>query len=114
VCVADYAAGFKVDKADKSWRPATFKTEEKYIVKKSKDSEDMFVTKLGDKYSSFVCDARDPDLPYIRCSGFGDFFMNYENGRFEARGPHAFAITNKVLVEGENDVWMEIGKCSPL
>ena len=92
LCVSNMATGFKLAK-DGVWRQTNFKADRKYLVKEPVKGDDFLsnyafvVEHFGEGVFSSMCKRGLGRIEYISCEG--------------------------LHVEGEN-VFVEIGKCSPL
>jgi hypothetical protein len=116
LCVADSASGFHFDDSLGKWVPKIFRTDAKWVVRKSKTAGMYEVVKMGDKdVSYFDCEIRDRlAKAFYDCEGIGTFHFNIESGRYMARSPQMY-LSNKGLFADDPkfDEWAEIGTCSP-
>jgi hypothetical protein len=126
ICIAESAAGFSYDAAQKTWRSATFRTDSKYVVNKSKSSEEWEFKPVGEKVAYSRCSFQDKDSDKLVChDAYGwEFRMDKYNLRFlylyklgywddRGRRPRPKEV-EQWLAEGKRQPHMEIGKCSPL
>ena len=120
LCVADSAAGFSFDKANKTWRHANFRTDKKYILSRSKQPGVAWDVKdFGVPVAT--CKSNFNDRGFLFCQGFGyEFRFNKNNSRFMIAYLIGYWSDSPVQKgslssdEGANTPSIEIGKCSPL
>lgn len=120
LCVAEKSSGFSFDPRIGSWKTATFRTEAKYLIARSKEPGYAFqVTRIGDNYAMANCkeDFNEPGYLFCRELG-GEFKFNKKNGRFltvYSLGYYNVVLgVNTITDETSDTPSMEIGKCSPL
>jgi hypothetical protein len=122
VCAATHAAGFRFDKTRSEWVSATFRTDNKYVVRPS-TSEDValiptehniqwVVVKVGDTRPTGYCEDNFGDNGILSCEGIDEFVVNSRTLRFEHRSNLGYAISPGE--DGDFTPYMEIGTCSPL
>jgi hypothetical protein len=122
LCIADTATGFRFEKSTGSWKQASNKPDSKYLITKtSKDKESVTgpdgwqVKQLGQSANTTLCkDGFDED-GYLVCYNYLDVFrMNKNNGRYLYVYLVGYWDAGKKHPEGNDNPYMEIGKCSSL
>jgi hypothetical protein len=133
LCVSDKAAGFSYDKKTKSWNPITFRTSDKYIVRKPSSNEmSLLQSVYGDalKPTSYVvvtlgesdpllCDDIDKLTGVITCGGrFEQFAIEPHSLRmqryYKAGYLSQYSEYNAKRKEDPDTPEIQIGRCSPL
>jgi hypothetical protein len=117
LCVAEDSNGFFYDESSKKWaRSGFYINDHKYIVKPSTGRYKYTITKLGNKFSTFACDAGFNDHGMLDCETSADslygvykfFKMNHLTGRFTLYYMAGY-------LQGDNNddsPSVTIGKCS--
>ena len=73
LCVIDQETGFTHDKASGEWKQMNFKEQPKFVVSRSKDSEGIWVTKLGMPGNWALCRKDFLEDGSLLCLGASEF-----------------------------------------
>jgi hypothetical protein len=135
----EQATGFRFDTESNLWRQASFRAEQKFILKRTdeKQYEVMPGTRVrvagvwavwefgNDHWPAFICRSEFSEYGGLWCESATTerFGFNLTNGRFitdnllgyiQPGMPGYRGIDGKVLPEGSNTPSMQIGKCAAL
>jgi hypothetical protein len=124
LCLAEVAGGVSYDRQQKQWKGTSFKTDGKYIIKKSTYKPDEYKLEIrvfgesedpGSK-PNFLCKEA-PDH-WLKCKGADatQFFeMSITNLKFQiVSGSGYLIVKSKVEDLYAGTPYIEIGKCSSL
>lgn len=95
----------------REWEPAYFKTDEKYVLKRKKETE-WTLTMMGSSFG-YPCEMQARST-FVHCKGFLDFWMNTETMRFQRNSVLVGTIIKHKDGEPPESVFMQIGRCAPL
>ena len=111
LCTAEQCTGFRFTKGNKKWEQSFFKSDQKFIFAKKKDSGVYTLTRPGD--SNLLCSGMKPEnkdgVFNLKCN-VGEFFLNPQNNRFIYT--YIGGYISGIDEEGD-DSFIMIGKCSP-
>lgn len=126
LCVAEMSTGFAFNKQNKSWHSTTFKTDEKFIVRKPLPADGAglqksawLIAKLGDTFPTSSCEKDFYNNETLFCEGLQTFkfskkTMRFLSGYLIGYWSDDVGSTSQVFSEGQNTPNLTIGKCSPL
>ena len=122
LCVTEHSTGFFYNKSSRSWERRHFRTDNKYIIRKSNSKDISYkVIEVGEKIPDYICkDEFDKD-GYLYCENSheyllgtlgirinsGNFSFNKENGRFLE------FIIGGYISDDKDSPYISIGVCSP-
>ena len=113
LCIADNATGFYWDENTKKWQSTNFNVEgRKHLVERYSATGEYAVFPFGSNSPNSVCGDGFNEDGAIFCSGVEQFSMNNKTLRYRL----IYLLGGYVIGDdsGNNDEYMEIGKCSPL
>ena len=124
LCAADLVTGFRYDSALKTWKQQNFIADEKLIIQ-ANDGEifgskyKYSVTEVGDQNPYIFCKGGFNESGYLHCDILGTLVFNRINGRYTKADMLGFVNVMPPNIrhptdEQSEDVFMTIGKCSPL
>jgi hypothetical protein len=135
LCIAEQSAGFHYDKQTKAWGPQVFVTHQKYILRRLNDDDRKRLPAFFEKHPNmewgfFQFGRTDPialstsesDLccgPWDKASGdvrFDKDSLRFERaiyGAYIMQGAWIMHDEGKMAIENPDDLFIEIGKCSP-
>jgi hypothetical protein len=136
LCIADHATGFKFDKQQQQWRQVNFNHQKsRYIIRPPTQEESKLAGEdASTEYRNpgYVALKGGGDRPHIFCNrfnqagmlfcdGFGDKFV-FGKSRLRYSRSNAWlgyvgadpVGSGSFFEEGKQDVYIEIGSCSPL
>jgi len=132
ICVADSAAGFNYDSAQKKWRSTTFRANGKYLVSKSQKTQEWEFKDVGDEVATSKCRVQNDEDLVCDDKVNWELLMNRSNRRFiyhqnlgywtvrpmpkglDKQPPNLKAGAERLYVEGKITPYTEIGTCSPI
>ncbi|MGH7889691.1 MAG: hypothetical protein ACRENF_03990, partial [Thermodesulfobacteriota bacterium] len=87
LCVAEKTAGVQYDESVKEWVAAVFRSKDKYIISRARESfpprGKFQITKVGDKFPMGWCDEGFNKRGVLQCTNMvGIFAFNQATGRF--------------------------------
>jgi len=115
LCIADKATGFSFNKQSKTYESGNFNvSKSKYILKNNNNTWEW--TDFGRKYS--LCKGSFNASGIFGCGGgVEEVTFNKNNLRYVKTsifGYLAGGDKNSKIKDGENDLYIEIGECSPM
>ena len=120
LCIADKSTGFYYNKDTKEWESTSFKTDDKFILKKAKEDSDV-VTVEGAKVGDLIYHNFGSSFPFGYCTEIGGWENTYDCkimgggiAKFSANKMTFLKVYTYGYWRGTDTPYMEIGKCSPL
>lgn len=122
LCIADQAAGIRIDNTTKTWKSAQFSVKDKYVVKQSKDEAIPWKVFLHGQKEKELSECKNVfnTSGFIYCSGRVKYEMNNQTLRFILFQAGSYVKSQLALKNLESkgeyivEPIIEIGLCSPL